>query len=143
MNRSKNNATFFYFHFFTFFRKKCITLAYFLEIVSKLEIRQGFIRRTPLVVSNLVLSEILRFTMLFWKASRKTQLHSFKICNLEKRHFQGSSSCNLARLFSWYFVEFSDLKITKIFIFYKKTFTLELLQKYEVVIHSIFWKKTE
>ena len=53
----------FFFLIFTFFRKTCITSAYFLKIASKFEICQGFIRVTPLVVWNLVLSEVLWFTV--------------------------------------------------------------------------------
>ena len=45
----------FYFHFSTSFRKKCITLAYFLKIASKFVNCYDFIRRTMLVVWNFVL----------------------------------------------------------------------------------------
>ena len=44
-NRFKNSVTFLYFYFFAIFRKKGITLAYFLEIASKFEILLGLYKK--------------------------------------------------------------------------------------------------
>ena len=44
-NRFKNSVTFFYFYFFAFFRKKGVTLAYFLESASKFEILLGLYKK--------------------------------------------------------------------------------------------------
>lgn len=82
-NRFRNSMTYFYFHFFTFFRKKCITLYWnCFEIWNPL----AFYKNTP---SSLKFSVKWNFRVCsaflpnIDKVSKKTQLH-FKNLTLKK-----------------------------------------------------------
>ena len=91
VNRFKNSVTFFYFYFFTFLRKKCITVAQFLHIASKIWKLLGLYKKNN--ISSLNFSIKWNFTVYrdflptVEKVSQIIQLNLFEKSNHEKRPF--------------------------------------------------------